>query len=132
MPGPTETSSPDSQKGQTMWRALDAMCDGPLMGVSFSGCRSVARMLLRGSATALHPPLTTPARDPSMPHTSHVALCEPGILLKVLATSRVPLRVRGEQEYGFEDLALLAFAPDGLQKGSTLGSGNLVDSSPDS
>jgi hypothetical protein len=32
--------------------------------------------------------------------------------------------------FGFEDLALLAFAPDVLQKGSTLGSGNLVDSSP--
>jgi hypothetical protein len=31
--------------------------------------------------------------------------------------------------FGFEDLALLAFAPDGLQKGSTPGSGNLVDSS---
>jgi hypothetical protein len=33
--------------------------------------------------------------------------------------------------FGFEDLALLAFAPDGFQKGSTLlRSGNLVDSSP--
>jgi hypothetical protein len=30
----------------------------------------------------------------------------------------------------FEDLALLAFAPDGLQKGPTLGSGDSVDSSP--
>jgi hypothetical protein len=43
-----------------------------------------------------------------------------------------PVRVPGSilWTFGFEDLALLAFAPDGLQKVSTLGSGNLVDSSP--
>jgi hypothetical protein len=44
---PKETSSPDSQNGQTMWCALEAVRDGTLIAVSFIGCRSVAAMLLR-------------------------------------------------------------------------------------
>jgi hypothetical protein len=35
-----------------------------------------------------------------------------------------------DEPLGVEDLALPAFATDGLQKGSILGSGNLLDSSP--
>jgi hypothetical protein len=34
-PSPKVTSSPDSHKGQMMWRALDAVRDGTFIAVSF-------------------------------------------------------------------------------------------------
>src|SRR5215208_6543921 len=41
-PGPTKESSPDSQKGQMMLCALDAVPDESLMAVSFIGYRSAS------------------------------------------------------------------------------------------
>jgi hypothetical protein len=41
-PGPKESSLPDSQKGQVMWGAVEAVRDGALIAVFSVGCRFVA------------------------------------------------------------------------------------------
>ncbi len=48
--GPTETSSPDPQNGQMMWRGLDIVRDGVFIAGSFVGSRSFVAMYLYDTA----------------------------------------------------------------------------------
>jgi hypothetical protein len=52
-PSPTKPTSPDSQNGQRMWCALDALTDGTLIAVSFVGCGSLPEYPLASCGSVL-------------------------------------------------------------------------------